>query len=249
MHITKNQTADDYFVINWDNPEWQQLSKQTKAQVVPFSRKDLSEKGAYQRGEFLYFRDEKIMAAEDIKVPGVLNIENALAAIAVAKVSGCSTEAIIEVLKTFSGVKHRVQYVTTFEKRVFYNDSKATDIEATQVALRSFKQPIVLIAGGLDRGYTFEKLVPDFKDHVKAIVLIGETAHLLADAAKKAEVPVIKSANKVADAVPLAYQLSNPGDIVLLSPSNASWDQYKNFEIRGDEFITAVNKLQNGKKA
>ncbi len=248
MHITKNQTAEDYFVINWDNPEWQQLSQQTKAQVVPFSRKDLSENGAYQRGEFLYFRNEKIMAADDIKVPGVQNIENALAAIAVAKLSGCSTEAIVDVLKTFSGVKHRVQYVTTFKKRIFYNDSKATDIEATQAALRSFKQPIVLIAGGLDRGYTFEKLVPDFKNHVKAIVLIGETSHLLADAAKKAGVPVIKFADKVADAVPLAYQLSEPNDIVLLSPANASWDQYKNFKIRGDEFITAVNDLQNEKR-
>lgn len=249
MHITKNQTAQDYLVINWDNEEWQKLSQQTNAQVIPFSRKGLSTNGAYQQGDFLYFKGEKIIAVDDIKVPGVQNVENALAAIAVAKISGTPNEAIVSVLKTFGGVKHRVQYVTTFEQRDFYNDSKATDIEATQVALRSFKRPVVLIAGGLDRGYTFERLVPDFKAHVKAIILVGQTSQLLADAAKTAGVPVIKFADKIKDAVPMAYQQSTENDIVLLSPANASWDQYPNFEIRGDEFITAVNNLQQGKKA
>ncbi len=249
MHITKNQTAQDYLVINWDNEEWQKLSQQTNAQVIPFSRNGLSTNGAYQQGDFLYFKGEKIIAVDDIKVPGVQNVENALAAIAVAKISGTPNEAIVSVLKTFGGVKHRVQYVTTFEQRDFYNDSKATDIEATQVALRSFKRPVVLIAGGLDRGYTFERLVPDFKAHVKAIILVGQTSQLLADAAKTAGVPVIKFADKIKDAVPMAYQQSTENDIVLLSPANASWDQYPNFEIRGDEFITAVNNLQQGKKA
>lgn len=249
MHITKNQTAQDYLVINWDNEEWQKLSQQTNAQVIPFSRKGLSTNGAYQQGDFLYFKGEKIIAVDDIKVPGVQNVENALAAIAVAKISGTPNEAIVSVLKTFGGVTHRVQYVTTFEQRDFYNDSKATDIEATQVALRSFKRPVVLIAGGLDRGYTFERLVPDFKAHVKAIILVGQTSQLLADAAKTAGVPVIKFADKIKDAVPMAYQQSTENDIVLLSPANASWDQYPNFEIRGDEFITAVNNLQQGKKA
>lgn len=249
MHITRNQTAQDFLVINWDNPEWQQLSKQTSAQVVPFSRKNLTEEGAYQNGDFLYFKGEKIIAAADIRVPGVQNIENALAAIAVAKISGQTNEAIVHVLKTFGGVKHRVQYVNTWNDREFYNDSKATDIEATQVALRSFKKPIVLIAGGLDRGYTFEKLETDFKQHVKAIILVGQTSKLLAQTAKSAGVPVIEFAHKVKDAVPLAYKVSDVGDVILLSPANASWDQYKTFEVRGDEFISAVQTLQNGKKA
>ncbi|GAB5054711.1 MULTISPECIES: UDP-N-acetylmuramoyl-L-alanine--D-glutamate ligase [Pediococcus] len=249
MHITKNQTEKDYLVINWDNPEWQHLSKQTKAQVVPFSRQDLTEDGAYQKGEDLYFKGEKIIAASDIKVPGVQNVENALAAIAVAKIEGQSNESIVHVLESFGGVKHRVQYVTTWNDRDFYNDSKATDIEATQVALRSFTKPIVLIAGGLDRGYTFEKLEADFKAHVKAIILVGQTSSLLAETAKNAGVPVIEFAHKVLDAVPLAYKASDTGDVVLLSPANASWDQYKTFEVRGDEFINAVQTLQNGKKA
>ncbi|WP_412990086.1 UDP-N-acetylmuramoyl-L-alanine--D-glutamate ligase [Pediococcus siamensis] len=248
MHITKNQTAEDFLVINWDNPEWQQLSQQSKAQVVPFSRQGLSTQGAYQKGDFLYFRDEQIINVEDIKVPGVQNVENALAAIAVAKISGQSNEAIVSVLKTFGGVKHRVQYVESFAGRDFYNDSKATDIEATQVALRSFKKPVVLIAGGLDRGYTFERLEADFKVHVKAIVLVGETKNLLAETAKQAGVPTIEFATKVKDAVLKAFTLSAPGDVVLLSPANASWDQYPTFEVRGDEFIEAVKALESGEE-
>ena len=142
---------------------------------------------------------------------------------------------------------HRTQYVLTSEGREFYNDSKATDIEATEMALKGFKAPVVLLAGGLDRGYTFERLVPFFKEHVKAVVLFGETKDLLADAAKKAGIKQIQFAENAEAGVPMAYQDSEPGDIILLSPANASWDQYPNFEVRGDRFIKAVEKL-TGKK-
>ncbi|NJE32883.1 UDP-N-acetylmuramoyl-L-alanine--D-glutamate ligase [Lactobacillus agilis] len=242
MRITMNQTAADYFVVNWDNPEWRELSKQSQAQVVPFSRNNLSQKGAYLKDGILYFRDEAIMAATDIKVPGTHNVENALAALAVAKLMGVPTTAIVEVLKTFSGVKHRTQYVRTINDRKFYNDSKATNMESTEKALAGFKQPVVLLAGGLDRGFTFEKLVPFFKD-LRGLVVFGQTAELIAQAGEAAGVKhIIKTENAVT-AVPLAYQLSQPGDIVLLSPACASWDQWKTFEDRGDKFIEAVTKL------
>lgn len=247
MRITQNQTADDYFVVNFDSEELVGLSQQSKAQVVPFSRLAKSKDGAYELNGTLYYKDEPIMAAADVKVPGDHNIENALAAIAVAKIKGRSSEAIKHVLTTFSGVRHRTQYVLTSEGREFYNDSKATDIEATEMALKGFKAPVVLLAGGLDRGYTFERLVPFFKEHVKAVVLFGETKNLLADAAKKAGIKQIQFAENAEAGVPMAYQDSEPGDIILLSPANASWDQYPNFEVRGDRFIKAVEKL-TGKK-
>ncbi|HBF73767.1 MAG TPA: UDP-N-acetylmuramoyl-L-alanine--D-glutamate ligase [Lactobacillus sp.] len=247
MRITQNQTADDYFVVNFDSEELVGLSQQSKAQVVPFSRLAKSKDGAYELNGTLYYKDEPIMAAADVKVPGDHNIENALAAIAVAKIKGRSSEAIKHVLTTFSGVRHRTQYVLTSEGREFYNDSKATDIEATEMALKGFKAPVVLLAGGLDRGYTFERLVPFFKEHVKAVVLFGETKDLLADAAKKAGIKQIQFAENAEAGVPMAYQDSEPGDIILLSPANASWDQYPNFEVRGDRFIKAVEKL-TGKK-
>lgn len=248
MRITMNQTDQDYFVVNFDNKEWRDLSKQTKAKVIPFSRLDVDETGAYEKSGKLYWRDDFIMMADEIKVPGDHNVENALAAIAVAKIEGKTNAAIKHVLTTFGGVRHRTQYVLTAEGRQYYNDSKATDIEATEMALKGFKQPVILLAGGLDRGYVFDKLVPSFKEHVKGIVLFGQTDKLLEDAAKKAGVKSIVFAKNVKDGVPKAFELSDSGDIILLSPANASWDQYPNFEVRGDEFIEAVEELTGEKE-
>jgi len=243
MRITMNQTADDYFVVNWDSEEWRGLSEQSKAQVVPFSRQNNSEAGAYEKAGQLYFKDELIMAAKDIKIPGDHNVENALAAIAVAKLEGVPTAGIVQVLKTFSGVRHRTQYVETYEGRQFYNDSKATNIVATEMALKGFDQPVVLLAGGLDRGNTFEKLAPALKEHVKTLIVFGETAQKMADAGKLAGIKDIEFSENCETAVPVAWKLSAPGDIIMLSPACASWDQYPNFEIRGDRYIKAVEKV------
>ncbi|WP_057896622.1 UDP-N-acetylmuramoyl-L-alanine--D-glutamate ligase [Liquorilactobacillus oeni] len=243
MRLTMNQNKNDFFVVNWDSVEWQDLSRQSAAKVVPFSRQDKSEEGAYLKDGWLYFRKEKIMSAAEIKVPGDHNIENALAALTVAKLLGQSTENIVEVLKTFSGVRHRTQYVTTINDRKFYNDSKATNMEATEKALAGFSAPVVLLAGGLDRGFTFERLVPYFKK-LRGLIVFGQTADLVAAAAESAGVKKILHTKDVVTAVPLAYKMSKKGDIVLLSPACASWDQYPTFEVRGDMFITAVTKLQ-----
>lgn len=242
MRITMNQDKSDFFVVNWDSEEWRNLSKQSRAKVIPFSRQDKIETGAYEKDGFLYYRDEKIMAADDIKVPGSHNVENALAALTVAKLMGQTTESIVEVLKTFSGVRHRTQYVTTFNKRKFYNDSKATNMEATEKALSGFKAPIILLAGGLDRGFTFERLIPYFKN-VRSLIVFGETADLMAEAGKKAGISDIKHTENVVTAVPLAYKMSHEGDIILLSPACASWDQYPTFEVRGDMYINTIEKL------
>ena len=186
------------------------------------------------------------MPTKDIRLIGPQNVENSLAAIAAAKLSGVTNDAIKKVLTTFSGVRHRLQYVMEYQERLFYNDSKSTDIEATEVALQGFDRPVVLLAGGLDRGYTFERLVPYFKKHVKAMIVFGECKDKMKDAGNQAGVPVIESENKIT-AVPEAWKLSEPGDVILLSPANASWDQFPSFEVRGDKFIEAVEKL-TGKK-
>lgn len=242
MNITKQQTADDYFVVNWDDPEWQALSQRSQAQVVPFSRLGKRQDGAYESDGQLYFKTDRIMAAADIKIPGDHNVENALAAIAVAKLMGVSNEAIKTVLTTFGGVKHRMQFVEEWQGVRIYNDSKATNMEATEVALKSFKQPIVLIGGGLDRGFTFEALEPLFKAHVKAAVVYGETKQLMQASLKAAGVPVIKVVDNLDEAVPQAMSLTESGDILLLSPAAASWDQFHTFEERGDRFIADVQK-------
>ena len=192
--------------------------------------------------------DEAIMAAKDIRLIGPQNVENALAAIAAAKLSGVSNEDIVAVLTTFSGVRHRLQYVMDYQGRRFYNDSKSTDIEATEVALQGFEQPVILLAGGLDRGYTFERLVPYFKKHVKAIIVFGECKQQMKDAAEQAGIAKIVETENAITAVPEAWKLSEPGDVILLSPANASWDQFPSFEVRGDKFIKAVEELTGQKE-
>ncbi|GKT03575.1 UDP-N-acetylmuramoyl-L-alanine--D-glutamate ligase [Furfurilactobacillus entadae] len=248
MRITMNQTADDYLVMNWDLPELRELATQSRAQIIKVSREGLPETDAYVADGQLMWRGEAILPVSAINVPGEQNVENALVALAAAKIAGQTSEAIARTLRTFAGVRHRLQYVMTYEGRDFYNDSKATDIEATQMALRGFSRPIVLLAGGLDRGFTFDRLVDDLKAHVKGVVLFGQTKELLADAAKKAGITNIQFAENAPAAVPAAYQMSDEGDIILLSPANASWDQFPNFEVRGDEYIKAVEQLTGQKE-
>ena len=244
LQLTKNQTKDDYLVYNADYPELITLIEgHTKATLVPFSRRTVLEFGACVEGDYICFNGEKVIPVSTIQVPGTQNVENVLAAVAISKLAGASNEGIQKAVQNFHGVKHRTQFVKEVNKRRFYNDSKATNIIATQTALRSFtNQSVVLISGGLDRGNGFDELVPDLKA-VSGIVLYGETKEKLQEAAKVAGIPVIEVVNTLEEATKKAYAISKEGDIILLSPACASWDQFKSFEIRGDEFIQVVENL------
>ena len=243
LNLLKNQTQADFLVINFDNEEWQQLATKTKATVIPFSRLAKSEKGAYLKDGFIYYQTQKIMAASELKLPGTHNLENALAAVCVAKLLQLPTTAITTVLQNFSGVRHRTQYVTTFNGRKFYNDSKATNMQATKKALSGFADNVILLAGGLDRGFSFDELVPDLKQHVKAMVVFGQTAPLLTKAAQQAGITKLFKTQDAVSAVEVAYDLSQPEDVILLSPACASWDQWPTFEVRGDKYIEAIENL------
>lgn len=242
MKITQNQTEDDFLIINADQESLYSMAGSSHAQVIPFSAKQVVENGAYLDEGTVYFQEEAIMKAADIVLPGSHNLENILAAIAAVKLTGVSNEAIQSVLTSFTGVRHRTQFVREWNGRKFYNDSKATNTLATKSALTAFDSPVVLLAGGLDRGNGFDDLIP-YLDAVKAIVAFGETANKWKDAAEKAGIDVFEKAEYMTDAVQLAVDLSESGDVVLLSPACASWDQYKTFEERGDIFINCVNTL------
>lgn len=242
-NITRNQTEDDYLIINGDQDELIELTKISKAKKVLFSTKRVIEDGAYIQDGIVYFRGEKLIDTEEIALPGSHNLENILAAVAAVKLAGGGNEAIRNVLKVFAGVKHRTQYVGEVNGRKFYNDSKATNTLATKAALSAFQSPIILLAGGLDRGNGFDDLIPYLKN-VKAVITFGQTAEKISETARKAGIKTIVHAENVSDAVPKAYQLSEKGDIILLSPACASWDQYKTFEQRGDIFIEAVHRLK-----
>ena len=241
-NIQKNMTADDFVVLNFNQDLAKELAQKTVAQVVPFSTTEKVD-GAYLDGDMLYFKEEAIMKASEIGVPGSHNIENALATIAVAKLSGIANDAIKETLAHFGGVKHRLQALGEINGVKFYNDSKSTNILATQKALSGFdNSKVILIAGGLDRGNEFDELIPDITG-LKLMVILGESAPRIKRAADKANVPYV-AAQDVADATRIAYGKAEAGDVVLLSPANASWDMYKNFEVRGDEFIATFEAIK-----
>ncbi|WP_416826940.1 UDP-N-acetylmuramoyl-L-alanine--D-glutamate ligase [Ectobacillus polymachus] len=241
-NIFKNQTADDYCVVNADDEDVLKLSERSKGQKVYFSTTKVIENGAYVKDHALYFRNERVISLSDIALPGKHNVENILAAMSVAKLVGVKNEAIVHVLQTFTGVKHRLQYITTIHNRKFYNDSKATNILATQKAISAFEKPVILLAGGLDRGNDFDALLPYFRN-VKALLTFGQTAPKLIKTAQEAKMKIIKRVENLEVAVQEAYALSEEGDVILLSPACASWDQFKTFEQRGDIFIQAVHKL------
>ena len=241
-NIQKNMTADDYLVLNFNQNWAKEMASQTQATVVPYATTEKVD-GAYLDGDVLTFRGEAIMKVAEIGVPGSHNVENALATIAVAKLRGIDNQTIKEVLSAFGGVKHRLQYVGRVNDVSFYNDSKSTNILATQKALSGFdNSKVILIAGGLDRGNEFDELVPDLKG-LKKMVILGQSAPRVKRAADQAGVSYLDAID-VRDAAHKAFALAEPGDIVLLSPANASWDMYSNFEVRGDEFLAAFEELK-----
>ena len=241
-NIQSNMTAADYLVLNFNQELAKELATKTNATVVPFSTLEKVD-GAYLEDGLLYFRGEKVMAADEIGVPGSHNVENALATIAVAKLRGVDNKTIKETLSAFGGVKHRLQFVDQINGVKFYNDSKSTNILATQKALSGFdNSKVILIAGGLDRGNEFDELVPDITG-LKKMVILGQSAERVKRAADKAGVAYV-NATDIADATRKASELAEEGDVVLLSPANASWDMYANFEVRGDLFIDTVAELK-----
>ncbi|SDL76819.1 UDP-N-acetylmuramoyl-L-alanine--D-glutamate ligase [Sediminibacillus halophilus] len=241
--IMKNQTEDDFIVYNADDNEISDIAAQSAAVKVPFSKTQRIPGGAWCDDKYLYFKQEPVISLGDIVLVGSHNLENIMAAVSAAKLSGADNDGIRQVLNTFTGVKHRLQFVSNVNGRLFYNDSKATNILATSKALSSFSQPTILLAGGLDRGGSFADLIPSL-ECVKAVIVFGETADKIAETASNAGIKTIEYAKNVEEAARKAYQLSLEEDVILLSPACASWDQYRTFEERGDMFMKAVHTLE-----
>ncbi|MDT2731700.1 UDP-N-acetylmuramoyl-L-alanine--D-glutamate ligase [Streptococcus parauberis] len=241
-NIQNNMSDKDFLILNGDQEISYDLANKTKATILYFSsQKEVD--GAYCLDGKLYFEGEYIMDADQIGVPGLHNVENALATIAVAKLANVDNDSIKETLASFGGVKHRLQYVGQVNQIKFYNDSKSTNILACQKALSSFDNSnLILIAGGLDRGNEFDDLVPDIIG-LKKLILLGQSADKMKKSAEKAGVSYL-DAKDVAEATAIAFKEAKQGDVVLLSPANASWDMYKSFETRGDEFIQAFEQIK-----
>lgn len=244
FNITKMQDETNWFVYNGEQQLVVDYAEKSKAQKVPFYVSKRTDDGISADDQYVYWNGEQLFERSIIALQGKHNLENVLAATATAILTDCSLESIKAVLQSFQGVKHRTQFVLESNGRKFFNDSKATNTLATKSALEGFKQPIVWIAGGVDRGHSFDQLIP-YLPNVRALVHYGETAERLQKFGENNQIPLVKRVNNLEEATRLAVELSHEGDIVLLSPACASWDQYKSFEVRGDEFINIVKKLTN----
>ena len=244
VKLFQNQTAKDIAILNVENGNVLDETKRILSTKKFFSSEN-SINGCYLDGKDIYYYGEKILSRDDILIAGIHNVENVMAAIMVAKELNISNDIIVDTIRKFTGVEHRLEYVNTVEGRKFYNDTEATNIKCTQIALSSFDSPIILILGGLERGQDFFEL-SDYLEHVKSIVAIGECRKRVVQFANIMEIPVY-SYEFLKDGFKKCYEISKKGDIILLSPASASWDQYSECEVRGDEFKRLVFELENGK--
>ena len=237
--IFNNHSDKDIAILNMGNADEMELTKDIKSHKIYFSSK--MDTDICVKGDYLNYCGEDIIKLEDIKLQGMHNYENACCAIGAVKHYGVSNEAIIQVLKTFGGVEHRLEFVRKVNGVEYYNDSEATNTVSTIIALKAFKKPEILILGGLDRGHSFDPL-NDYIGNVKLVGCYGETKQKIEEWAHKMNLPV-KVFDNLHDTTMYIASVASPGDVVLLSPACASWDQYKCCEDRGDEFKSIVNGL------
>jgi UDP-N-acetylmuramoylalanine--D-glutamate ligase len=247
--IYANQTKSDYFVVNYDDPESYKLAEACKAMVVPFSRKTQLGFGCFVRDDKLVILNQRgelieICGVSELKIPGAHNLENALAAAAIAYFAGIDPGVIGSTLRSFEGVEHRLEFAAEIGGVRYINDSKGTNPDASIKAIEAFAGPIILIAGGYDKGSTFEALIDSFDGKVKTLILLGKTAVLIRTTAEAMGFHAIVMAADMKDCVKKAFDLAVPGDVVLLSPACASWDRYSCFEERGEDFKKCVSALR-----
>ncbi|HEV2401652.1 MAG TPA: UDP-N-acetylmuramoyl-L-alanine--D-glutamate ligase [Candidatus Sulfotelmatobacter sp.] len=242
--IFENQQSSDFAVLNADDPTCVSMGKRTRAQVFWFSRQKEVEQGAWVRDGNIVFRDAKgqreILQVSDIPLKGAHNLENVLAAVCSGVLMGCPPDKIRQAVHDFKAVEHRLEFVATIGGVDYYNDSKATNVDATVKALESFPANIHLILGGKDKGSPYTVLNDLIRQRVKRIYTIGAAAAKIESQVKGAE---IVHAETLENAIRKAHAAAQPGDIVLLAPACASFDQFKSYEHRGKMFKQIVKGL------
>ncbi len=236
--IYQNQTSNDYFILNQDDQTIQTYVQQypTKATKIPFSLDNLS-LACIQNHHILY-KGEKVYDLNNLKIVGKHNVQNVMIALCIAKCLNIPNSTIRDALDHFYGVEHRVEFVREINGIKFYNDSKATNVDSTLVAIDAFTSPIILLLGGFDKGLDLSRLKK--KNNIKAIVCFGEAGKRFS---KELHSPYYEKELK--DAIIKSYALANEGDIILLSPSTSSFDQFDSYEQRGRYFKKIVNTIES----
>ncbi len=242
--ILVNQDINDYTILNYDDKICRSLGTDTDSNVLFFSKREQLAKGVYLQDGMIVINDGKkessIMKCDEISILGEHNLENALASVCVGWALGLNNNHITTTLKKFKGVEHRLEYVSTIDEISFYNDSKGTNPDSSINAIKALKSPIVLIAGGYDKGSNFDSFIQSFDGKVKSLILLGQTAKKIETTAIKKGFKNIYIVDTMQEAVRKAYEVSKANTNVLLSPACASWGMYKNFEERGRHFKELV---------
>src|SRR3954468_6485617 len=243
--IFENQQADDFAVLNADDPTCVELAGRTRAQVFWFSHEHEVESGSFVRDGQIVFRGnglaQTVLAVPEIPLKGSHNLENVLAAVCAGALMGCALEKIRNAIVNFKAVEHRLEYVATIGGVEYYNDSKATNVDATMKALQSFPANIHLILGGKDKGSDYTMLNDLLRERVKSVYTIGAAAEKIQSHIKGTT--QIVSSGTIEAAVKQASSIAQPGDVVLLAPACASFDQFQNYEHRGRVFKELVHQL------
>lgn len=249
--ITKNQTADDWFIYNYDDPAIQQHVESLKKnehtpRLLAFSNTAEISEGAFIRDSNIILRineeEQVLMPIQELSLSGSHNLNNGLATALAARAAEIKNEIIRESLRTFEGVEHRLEHVRTVDGVKYINDSKATNINAVWYALDSFNVPVALILGGRDKGNDYTSLIGQIRSKVHTIIAIGEARSLIEEQLKPV-VPQFETAGTLERAVRLGRKYAKRGEVVLLSPACASFDMFESYEHRGNEFKKAVNAL------
>ncbi len=247
--ITKNQTAEEYVVLNYEDPELRKFGEGNAVvpKVLWFSSTRELPEGLYVKNEEIHYRhdgaDQTLFNVHELVLLGKHNYENVMCAIGVTLHMGVPMETIVQVCKAFQPVDHRIEFVREREGVRYYNDSKGTNVDAAVQALRAMPGPVLLIGGGYDKHVSFADWVKEFDGRVKKLVLLGQTREQIAETAREHGFTNISFAEDMKDAVEQCAQAAEAGDYVLLSPACASWGMFPNYEERGRIFKDCVRAL------
>jgi UDP-N-acetylmuramoylalanine--D-glutamate ligase len=242
--IFENQQGSDFAVLNADDPTCLEMAARTRAQVFWFSRQKEVQQGAWVRDGNIVFRDgsgqREVMQVSEMPLKGAHNLENVLAAVCAGALMGCAADKIRQAVRDFKAVEHRLEFVATIRGVDYYNDSKATNVDATIKALESFPVNIHLILGGKDKGSDYTLLNDLLRQRVKRVYTIGAAAAKIESQIKNVEVV---HADTLENAIRKASSAAQSGDVVLLAPACASFDQFKSYEHRGRVFKEIVQAM------
>ena len=245
--ICKNQTGDDYVVLNYDDDELRRFAEETNAKVVFFSSSHRLDDGFYYDDGAIYRavsgNAERLIDADEMSIIGLHNMENAMAAIAIADVYGVPMDDILKSVREFKAVEHRIEFVDEKNGVRFYNDSKGTNVDAAIKGIKAMNRPTLLIGGGYDKGSEYDEWIQAFDGKVKKLVLIGATRNAISECAKKNGFNDFVFADSFKEAFDICVNNAESGDCVLLSPACASWGMFDNYEQRGNVFKEYVNSL------